>query len=234
MTSPLNLLTALGPDTVELVRRVPVTAGTPPAPVLDAWNRPQVTNVYLTKHGCSFTVTGGTEEVAGSTIAVLDATGALPVDADTEALAPGDAIRFQGRVFELTTPGVRHDGPLGRPSHVRVFARWAGEAGLGEQVTVIPAGGRHDGVVSPDGAPIALIARAVMPGNTTVRYRDSSAAAVTADFTVVLDVDAPVNDGDWLIVRGRECRAVIERQESQWAARRELVVLAQYRGGGRT
>ncbi len=223
-----DLLTSLGPDTVELVIREPAD---PPA--LDTWGRPVRTERTVTKTGASWMVTSGTEEVAGATIAVLNATGALPVDADTEALDATAAVRHRGRLFELTTPGVRQDDGLGRPSHVRVYAMWAEDMSLGEEVTVVPAGRRHDGIVDPDGAPIPLIARAVTPGNASIKF-GATGPSVAADYTVVLDVDAPVADGDWIIVRGRECRALIERQESQWSERRELVVLAQYRGGGRT
>ncbi|QEA10777.1 head-tail connector [Mycobacterium phage Weirdo19] len=228
MVSPVNLLTVLGPDTVELVIREPVD---PPA--IDVWGRPVMTERTVTKTGASWTVTSGTEEVAGSTIAVLNATGALPVDDDTENLQASAAVRHRGRLFELTTPGVRHDDGLGRPSHVRVFAMWAEDMSLGEQVIVVPAGQRRDGMVEPDGEPIPVIARAVTPGNASIKF-GATGPSVAADYTVVLDLDVPVRDGDWLIVRGRECRALIERQESQWAERRELVVLAQYRGGGVT
>lgn len=228
MTFPAALLTTLGPDTVELVIREPAV---PPA--VDVWGRPVLTERTVTKADSSWQVTGGTEEIGGATFATLEARGALPVDADTEALDSTAAVRHDGRTFELTTPGVTHRDGFGRLSHVRVYGRWAADVSLGEQVTVVPAGKRHDGVVDPDGAPVTLTARGVLQGNATVRF-GSTGPSVTADYTVVLDVDAPITDGDWLIVRGRECRALIERQESQWAARRELVVLAQYRGGGNT
>lgn len=224
----LNLLTSLGPDTIELVIREPAV----PA-ALDAWGRPVLVERTVTKAECSWQVTGGTEELGGATIATLEAKGALPIDTDTEALTATAAVRHGGRLFELTTPGVTHVDGLGRPSHVRVYGRWAADVSLGEQVIVVPAGRRHDGIVDPDGAPVPLIARGVAVGDARIKF-GSQGPTIAADYTVVLDVDAPVADGDWLIVRGRECRAIVARQESQWAERRELVVLAQYRGGGRT
>jgi hypothetical protein len=226
--SVAELLTTLGPDTVELVIREPVD---PPA--FDAWGRPVLVERTATKGGCSWQVTGGTEELGGATIATLEAKGALAIDDDTAALTATAAIRHDGRLFELTTPGVTHLDGLGRPSHVRVYARWAEDVSLGEAVVVVPAGARHDGIVDPDGAPITLVARGVTTGNASVKF-GATGPTVAADYTVVLDIDAPVADGDWLIVRGRECRVVIERQESEWIARRQLVALAVFRGGGRT
>ncbi|ORA24950.1 hypothetical protein BST13_33520 [Mycobacterium aquaticum] len=225
------MLSTLGPDTVELVIREPAD---PPA--LDRWGRPVLTERTVTKTDASWQVTGGTEELAGATIATLEARGALPVDDDTKALESTAAVRHEGRLFELTTPGVTHYDDFGRASHVRVFGRWAADVSLGEQVVVVPAGRRHDGIVEPDGDPIPLTARAVLPGDARVRF-GGTGPSVEADFTVVLDLDAldaPIRDGDWLIVRDRECRALVKRQESQWVERRQLVVLAEFHGGGRT
>lgn len=227
MLTAAQLLSTLGDDTVELVVR-DEDPGTP-----DQWGRPTLTDRTITKAGCSWQVTGGTEELGGATIATLEARGMLPVDADTEALDSTAAVRHDGRLFELTTPGVTmHDG-FGRASHVRVYARWADDVSLGERVTVVAAGRRHDGMVDPDGPPVELIARGVVVGDARIQF-GGNGPTIAADYTVVLDLDAPIRDGDWLIVRGRECRAMVGRQESQWAERRQLVVLAQYRGGGRT
>lgn len=228
MLSASQLLSTLGPDTVELIIREPAD---PPA--LDAWGRPAMTERAVTKSGASWQVTGGTEELGGATIATLEARGALPVDADTEALQSTDAVRHGGRLFELTTPGVTHYDDFSRASHVRVFGRWAADVSLGEQVIVVPAGARHDGIVDPDGDPVPLTARAVVPGDARIKF-GSAEAALAVDYTVVLDLDAPISDGDWLIVRGRECRALVKRQESQWVERRQLVVLAEFRGGARS
>ena len=247
MTAAIDPFTTLGPDTVELVIREAVlneqgapqtdTFGHPSMgvgqPELDSWGRPVRTERTVTKAGCSWQVSGGTEELGDATIATLEARGALPVDADTQALDSTAAVRHGGRLFELTTPAVTHVDGFGRPSHVRVYARWADNVSLGEQVVLVPAGRRHDGIVDPDGAPVPLIARAVIEGNARVQL-GAAEASVEADYTVVLDLGVTIRDGDWLIVRGHECRVLVDRQESQWAARRQLVVLAQYRGGGRT
>lgn len=223
----------LGPDTVELVKRTPTGAVDPDTglPVQD--------ETVIEKTQCSAREESGREEgtgsslSAGSTIAVLDLDCHLPVDADTVALAPGDAIRHRGRLFELQTPGVQHDDASGVPSHVRAVGRWNAEVSLGEQVTIIAAGVRNDdGTYEPDGAPFDALARSVEAGASTQRFGEG--VDLEAAFTVTLDLGTPIKTGDWIIVRGLECRAVVTRQESQWAERRELVVLAQSARGGRT
>ncbi|MCT7372694.1 hypothetical protein [Mycolicibacterium llatzerense] len=227
MLTAAQLLTTLGDDTVELVIRDKDTA------TLDAWGRPTLTDRTVAKAGCSWQVTGGTEDLGGATIATLEARGMLPIDADTQALDSTAAVRHDGRLFELSIPGVTMRDGFGRGSHVRVYGRWADNVSLGELVTLVPAGRRHDGIVDPDGAPVDLVARAVTPGDARIQF-GGTGPTIAADYTVVLDLGAPVRDGDWLIVRGRECRVMFGRQESQWEERRQLVVLAQYRGGGRT
>ncbi|WP_319456871.1 MULTISPECIES: hypothetical protein [unclassified Mycobacterium] len=224
-----QLLTTLGDDTIELVIREPAV----PAAV-DAWGRPAMTERTVTRGECSWQVTGGTEELGGTVVATLEAKGALPVDSETQALTSTAAVRHAGRLFELSTPGVvMYDG-FGRASHVRVYGRYAADVSLGEAVTLVPAGRRHDGIVDPDGDPVPLIARAVIVGDARTRLGASTPGlSADADYTVVFDLDAPVNDGDWLIVRGRETVISVGRQESQWAERRQLVVAAHYRAGGR-
>jgi hypothetical protein len=180
-------ITDLGPDTVDLVVRAPIT-GPGGAPVLDQWGRPQRAESTITRTRCSVQINDGTEEVLGSVISVLKLRAMLPVDEATEALTAGDAAVFKGRRYELTMPGVRHEFLEGDPSHVRIAGTWASDVSLGEQVL--------------------------------------------ADFTVVLDLDAPISDGDWIVVRGRECRATVQRREDPEPARRVLVVYAAYRAGG--
>lgn len=220
----------LGPDTVELVKRTPTGAIGP-----DGLPERDETVTVLTD--CSAREVNGREEVDGSTITVLDLDCHLPVVPAALALTPGDALRHRGRLFELQTPGVQHDDASGAPSHVRALGRWAAEtaieAGGGEQVTVIPAGVRNDdGTYEPDGAPFDVIARSVEAGASTERFGEGT--SIEAEFTVTLDLGTPIKTGDWIVVRGLECRALVTRQESQWAERRELVVLAQFARGGRT
>lgn len=226
----LPALTDLGPDTVELVKRDPVVdAGG--NPVLDQWGRPQRVERTITRERCSVQINDGTEEINGTVIAVLRLRAMLPVDDDTEGLVPADAVRYRGRLYELVMPGVRHEFLSGAPSHVRIAGSWAQDVSLGEQVIVIPAGKRDDdGNFTPDGQPIPLIAKAVVP--LSASRSKGIDLNPSADFTVVLDVDAPISDGDWLIVRGQECVATLSREESQWAGRRALNVFAQYRAGG--
>lgn len=226
----LPFLTDLGPDTVELVKRDPVLDDND-APILDQWGRPRRTERTLTRDRCSVQIVDGSEDINGSVIAVLRLRAMLPVDDDTEGLAPADAVRFRGRLYELAMPGVRHETLSGDPSHVRVAGTWAEDVSLGEQVTVIPAGQRlDDGYFAPDGAPVPLIAKAVM--TLSASRGKGIDANPAADYTVILDVDAPISDGDWIIVRGQNCVATLSREESQWAGRRALSVFAQYRAGG--
>lgn len=229
MTAPSLHPFKLGPDTVELIKRTP-TGG------VDADGRPERAETITELADCSAREQNGREEVNGSTITVLDLDCHLPVTPEALALAPGDAIRHRGRLFELQTPAVQHDDAQGAPSHVRALGRWAAEtaieAGGGEAVTIIPAGKRNDdGTYEPDGAPFEVIARSVEAGASTERFGEG--VAIEAAFTVTLDLGTPIASGDWIVVRGLECRALVTRQESQWAERRELVVLAEYARGGR-
>ncbi|SKU04401.1 Uncharacterised protein [Mycobacteroides abscessus subsp. abscessus] len=154
------------------------------------------------------------------------------MDADTETLTARDAVEFGDRLFEMQGPGVRRDALDGNPSHVRAEARFCEDVSLGEQVTIIAAGRRGDrGTVEPDGDPVTVIARAVLAGNQRQRFADTG-EVIAAAFTVVLDLDVQIRDNDWLIIRGRECRALVGVQLSQWADRNQLVVLAQSAKGG--
>lgn len=219
-----------GPDTVTLVKRDPVTdAG---APVVDAWGRPTYTERRIPKGRCSWAEHPAFEDIAGTQVAVVNAVGHLIVDTDTETLTARDAVEFGDRLFEMQGPGVRRNDLDGRPSHVRAEARFCEDVSLGEQVTIIAAGRRGDrGTVEPDGDPVTVIARAVMVGNQRQRFGDTG-EVIAAAFTVVLDLDMQIRDRDWLIIRGRECRALVGVQLSQWADRNQLVVLAQSVKGG--
>ncbi|WP_235630995.1 hypothetical protein [Mycobacteroides abscessus] len=219
-----------GPDTVTLVKRDPVTdAG---APVVDTWGRPTYTERRIPKDRCSWAEHPAFEDIAGTQVAVVNAVGHLIVDADTETLTARDAVEFGDRLFEMQGPGVRRNDLDGRPSHVRAEARFCEDVSLGEQVTIIAAGRRGDrGTVEPDGDPVTVIARAVLVGNQRQRFGDTG-EVIAAEFTVVLDLDMQIRDRDWLIIRGRECRALVGVQLSQWADRNQLVVLAQSVKGG--
>lgn len=219
-----------GPDTVTLVKRDPVTdAG---APVVDTWGRPTYTERRIPKGRCSWAEHPAFEDIAGTQVAVINAVGHLIVDADTETLTARDAVEFGDRLFEMQGPGVRRDALDGNPSHVRAEARFCEDVSLGEQVTIIAAGRRGDrGTVEPDGDPVTVIARAVLVGNQRQRFGDTG-EVIAAAFTVVLDLDVQIRDNDWLVIRGRECRALVGVQLSQWADRNQLVVLAQSAKGG--
>lgn len=220
----------IGPDTITVVKRAPVL-DEDEAQVYDANRVPARTETRIDKAGCSWAEHPAFEEIAGTQVAVIKAVGHLPVDADTETLAAADAVEFGGRLFEMQGPGVRRDDLEGNPDHVRAEAIWADDVSLGEQVVIIPTGGRNlDGVYAASGTPVPVIARAVTAGNTTQRFGATS--AIAADFTVVLDIGTAIADGDWIEVRGRTCRALVIEQLSQWQDRQQLVVLARAVGAG--
>lgn len=221
----------IGSDTVTLVRRTPaVDSGG--HPVVDERGIPTSIETRIVKHACSLAQHPATEEVAGVQVAVIKAVGHLVVDADTEALSARDAIEFGGRLFEMQGPGIRRDDLDGNPDHVRAEAIWADDVSIGEQVTIIPAGVRDlDGNYGASGAPVTVIARAVTAGNAARRF-GAAGETVAADFTIVLDPDTDITDRHWIVVRGRQCRALVAEQTSQWQARNALVVLAQARSGG--
>lgn len=221
----------IGPDTVTLVRRLPLLDDQD-RPVIGAHGLPETVEDRVDKSRCSWSQHPATEEIAGVQIAVIRAVGHLVVDDDTKTLAATDAVEYSGRLFEMQGPGVERVDLDGNPDHVRAEAIWADDVSIGEQVTVIPAGRRDDdGNYAAAGAPVPLVARAVTAGNTTRRFGNAG-ELVAAEFTVVLDLDAPVTSGDWIVVRGRHCRVLIHEQLSQWTARNQLVVLAQSATGG--
>lgn len=221
----------LGPDTVTLVRRTPVL-DEDGGPVVDAFGVPASIETRIDKSACSWAQHPAVEEIAGVQVAVIKAVGHLVVDSDTETLSARDAVEFDGRVFEMQGPGVKRVDLDGNPDHVRAEAIWCEDVSIGEEVVVIPAGQRDlDGNYSAAGEPVPVIARAVLVGNQVRRF-GAGGETVAADFTVVLDPDAAVTDSDWIEVRGRQCRALVQEQTSQWQARNALIVLAQARSGG--
>lgn len=218
----------IGPDTVTLVKRTLVLDDE--VQVFDAHGVPARAETRIDKSGCSWAEHPATEEIAGTQIAVIKAVGHLVVDSDTETLAATDAVEFAGRVFEMQGPGVRRDDLEGNPDHVRAEAIWAADVSLGERVVIIPVGGRDlDGNYTAAGTPVPVTARAVTAGNTLQRF-GAAGSALTAEFTVVLPIDTVIADGYWIEVRGRQCRALITAQLSQWQDRNELVVLARAAG----
>lgn len=220
---------AIGPDTITLVKRT-LVLDEDEAQVYDSNRVPARTETRIDKTGCSWAEHPATEEIAGTQVAVIKAVGHLVVDADTETLAATDAVEYRGRLFEMQGPGVRRDDLDGNPDHVRAEAIWADDVSLGEQVVIIPAGGRDlDGNYAATGTAVPVTARAVTAGNTLQRF-GAAGSALAADFTVVLDIDTPISDGDWIEVRGHTCRALITAQLSQWQDRNQLVVLARTAG----
>lgn len=224
----------IGPDTVDLIFR-------DPAPGVDANGQPnRVDREVQGITNCSVTVERATEVigVAANTdngmVIRYTARAMLPFDLITPLLKSTDAIRHDGRVYELEADAIPKRTLRGRPDHVRVYA--AAEVATlerGELVTVTPKFGRDDtGQPLPDGVPVEVIARAVTPGNTAKRW-GVSGEQDEADFTVVFGINDPVKDGDAVTVRGRRGIARISTHLEQWADRDTKVALVRVRTGGR-
>ncbi len=217
----------IGPDTVELVIRDP-TVG------VDANGQPNRVDRVVAKSNSNVTVETVVERREVGAVAVHKAKIALPVDADTQALTAVDAIRHDGRVYELTAGAYTAKRLVGPATHVRVFGSHEEPVNETRELTVVtPKFGRDDdGQPLPDGVPVEVLARGVDPGNTTKKY-GSTGELDEVDFTVAYDLDAPVKDGDVVTVRGRRGYARVQKHLEQWADRSQLVVTVASKYGGR-
>lgn len=224
----------LGPEAVTLVFRDPVLDGGG-FPVLDVYGIPTFDDRLVDKADCSF-IAEQSEQEPGALFAVYTAKICLPFDTDTLALTSKDAVRGpDGKLYELQGDAEPKNFPNGVASHVRVHALSYVFAGAGERVTITPHFTRDDDGVEapPAGDPLIVIARGVTAGNTAERF-GASGAEDEADFTVALDLGTPIEDGDLIRVRGRNCRARVQLQQSQHPARRMLIVLCKSITGGAT
>jgi hypothetical protein len=217
----------IGPHTVDLVFR-------DPAPGVDDNGQPNRVDRIVAKVNSNVTVTSVIERRETGAVAVHEAKAALPVDSDTQALTAVDAIRHDGRVYELTADATTEYRLAGPASHVRVFgSNEEPVAETREITTITPKFGRDDeGQPLPDGVPVDVFARGVDPGNTAKHY-GVSGELDEADFTVAYDLDAPVKDGDIVTVRGRRGYARVQKHLEQWADRSQLIVTVSTRYGGR-
>lgn len=219
----------IGRDTVTLVFRDPVLDDG--APVFDVDGRPTFADREVVKSGSKFTIDSVAEDDQAAT---YSARCALPVDADTTVLAAKDAIRFDGKLYEMAADArVKYTLIDAIPHHVRAFCTRAERVrSVAELVTITARGGQDDdGARLPDGTPTEWEAVAVDAGNTAERY-GGQGTTIEADFTVVLPLGTGIRDGDWILVRGRQCVARIQREFSEHADRNQDVVLARFRGGG--
>lgn len=223
----------IGSDTVELIFRDPVLDGDD-QPVIDEFGRPTFVDRVVPKSNAKFTITGVSETDTIPPVAVYSAKCALQVDADAAALMAKDAVRHDGKVFEMSGDArTKYRLIDSIPDHVRVFcAREEPAPSIAEQVTIALRGGQDDdGRRLPDGPPILVTAFAVDAGNTAERY-GAEGTIEEADFTVVLPIGIGLRDGDWITVRGKRCVARIQREFSQHVQRNQDIVLARFRGGG--
>lgn len=231
-----DLIADIGPDTVTLVFRDPAAG-------VDRFGRPNVTERLVVKGPGATPPTPGnaflfdkrpTEErdAEGSVADIRRAGARLYPDADTLALKATDAIIAGGLKYELSGPAVPEADLDGRVDHVHIQCERIYSSGRGEDVTITPAGHRDDdGHVAPDGVPFVVTAYLVTPGNTTAKY-GASGELVEADFTVVLPIDTPLADDDWVTVRGKPGRARIQTNLPQFADYQRLVVLVNTKAGG--
>lgn len=175
---------------------------------------------------------GGADTIEGS-VSIYTMKALLPVDADTQALGPADAIQYQGQTFELNRAGTTKYFLDGSPSHVRVFGSAEVPTGQNaEQVTIIPRNGRDDsGQPRPDGTPVTVLAANVEAGDTSFSYGISGEFDV-ADFTVALPIDAQISDGDAMIVRGYYGVVRVSKSINRWVDRQVQVVLVYSTTGG--
>lgn len=221
----------VGKDTVDLIFRDPVLDGTNHPTYEADTGRPVYADRIVSKSDAKFTITGVTEN---GSVATYSAKCALQVDADALALTAKDAIRHDGKVFEMSADARLKRTLLdGLDHHVRAFCSREEPVGsVAELVTITPRGGQDDdGRRQADGTPVDVEAIRVDAGNTAERY-GAEGTTDEADFTVVLPLGSGVRDGDWITVRGRRCVARIQRQFSQHALRDQDVILAKFRGGG--
>lgn len=227
MTSDL-IDTDIGPDTVVLVFRDPAVG-------FDTHGRPNATERTVTKPGCAFQFDRRPAEdldESGTVTEIRRPTCRLPVDADTQALSTTDAIRFQGRTYEMQGPAIVRETMDGVLDHVYVDVGDIFETGRGERITITPNAGRDDdGNVIPPGPAFQVVAFDVQAGNTLTKFGPSGEVS-EADFTIVLPVDTPLRDDDWVTVRGKMGRARIQLNLPQYAGRERIVALVYTKSGG--
>jgi hypothetical protein len=221
--------TYIGPDTVDLVFRDPAAG-------VDEHGRPNTTERVVPKGNSCLTVTTAIESRQDGTVVIYNAKAALPVDPDTVALKSTDAIRGDGKTFDLSGDAVVKRHLLtDEESHVRVFAMLeVPTLETGELVLIQPKAGRDDsGQPKPDPGPQReTIARGVYPGNTAKRL-GFGGELDAADFTVVLDVDDPIRDGDVMTLRGRRGYVRVAKKLESWADASTKVVMVRSLMGGR-
>lgn len=222
----------IGPDTVDLVIREP-------APGVDANGQPNRTERIVPKGNSCVTVVdrplrGAPIDAGNAAVKVFHAKIALPADDDTAALTDMDAVAHDGRVYELSNDAVIKRTLRGAADHVRVFGSHEEPADTNrEAVTITPRFGRDDsGTPRADGDPVTVFARGINPGNTTLTY-GVSGAVDEVDFTIALDPDVVIKNGDAVTVRGRTGHARVEKYLEEWANRDQIVVTVRSVIGGR-
>ena len=108
----------IGNDTIEIIRRT----YEPP----DPYGMRAPTETVIPVDGCSFQFKA-TDDISDTpnTIASVTAKVYMPVTTDTTALTSQDAIRYNGRTYELRGPSVTTTDLDGHTNHVRATVQWA-------------------------------------------------------------------------------------------------------------
>ena len=105
----------IGSDVVVIVKRTESSR--------DELGSAIMTETTVTVPGCAVRVKATSETAGETTITTADAKVYMPVTADTTALTSRDAIRFNGKTFEVQGPAITSTDLDGRPDHVWVNVR---------------------------------------------------------------------------------------------------------------
>lgn len=108
----------IGNDTIEIIKRA--------YDALDAYGNGVPTETAIPVAGCSFQAKNP-DEIGDSfaRVAVVNAVVYMPVTPDTTAITSLDAIRYNGRTYEMRGPSITTTDLAGHSNHVRALVRWA-------------------------------------------------------------------------------------------------------------
>lgn len=106
----------IGNTTLDIVKRTPTGEYGP-------LGTPVITETTITVPGCSLQTDTTTETHGTTSVVTVTATAYLPVTNDTKAIGPNDAIRHDGRTWEMQGPAITVRD-LSADHHIRVELQW--------------------------------------------------------------------------------------------------------------